>query len=186
MKVIAPKLRTDAGIAKSVITNVFSGLPPAEMLNYLNFLHASIRFLSSYCNDRWGITLFEYGVSLNAGWSEVLVLRRDGLRVLVEREAAPSGTTFETDHIPLAAGCDFTRVQLSELHRTLPSLSAAHIIAMSFAAEWNIGNDIREAHSTGVIDYLSESLSQPLSNPSYAARAKSAAPSDAHLSRRGL
>lgn len=186
MKVIDPKRRTDAGMAKSVITSIFRGLPPSEMLSYLNFLHDSIMYLSSNCNARWGIALFEDGVSLNAGWSEVLVLHRDGLGVLVEREAAPSGTTFETDHILLAAGCDFTKVQLSELHRTLPSLSPAHIIAMSFAAEWNIGNDIREAHSTGVIDYLSESLSQPLSNPSYAARAKSAAPSDAHLSRRGL
>jgi hypothetical protein len=167
MKSIDPKLRADAGKAKSVITKIFSGLPPAAMRSYLSFLNASIRFLSSHYNDRWGVTLFEDGIRLNVGWVEVLVLRRDVLDVLVERDLAPIGTNFRTDGYELAVGCDLTRVQFPKLRNTLPTLSEAHLGAMSIAAKRPTNPTVRKGHSSGVTSFLSEFLHRPVSNPSY-------------------
>lgn len=87
MKSIDPKLRADAGKAKSVIIEVFKGSEPSGMRGYLTFLHDSIKFLSTSHNDSWGITLFGDGIRLNVGWVEVLVLREDGLDVLVDRKS---------------------------------------------------------------------------------------------------
>jgi hypothetical protein len=173
MKSIDPKLRADAGKAKSVIIEVFKGSEPSGMRGYLTFLHDSIKFLSTSHNDSWGITLFGDGIRLNVGWVEVLVLREDGLDVLVERELAPTGTTFKTDGYKWAPGCDLTRVPFSKLHRTLPTLSEAHLSALSIAGKRKTNSTIREAHSTGVTAFLSEFLHQPVPSPSYQAKPQS-------------
>jgi hypothetical protein len=79
--------RADARYAESVLKGIFKDLPSVALRSYLEFLNASIEFLSSAYSDRWGITLFEDKIRLNVGWVEVLILRHDGLRVLVEKES---------------------------------------------------------------------------------------------------
>jgi hypothetical protein len=170
---IDPKLRADAGKAKSVITGIFRESRPIAMRSCLTFLHDSIKFLSSFYADKWGITLFADGFRLNVGWVEVLVLSKDGFLVLVERELAPSGTIFETDGYKWAPGCDLTKVLFSELRKTLPTLSEAHLSALSIAGKRKTNKSIREAHSTGGTAFLSEFLHQPVPNPSYAKGAES-------------
>jgi hypothetical protein len=124
VKSLDSKLRTDAGMARAVITNIFKGLSPVSMRQCLLFLGDSIDFLSSHHPDRWGITLFKDGVRLNAGWAQVLLLRTDELYVLVERITAPSGAIFLKEKLGTAPGCSFTKVPFSKLHITLPTLSA--------------------------------------------------------------
>jgi hypothetical protein len=171
MKSIDPKLRADAGKAESVITGIFRESRPSAMRNCLRFLHDSIEFLSSTHSDGWGITLFDDGFRLNVGWVEALVLRKNGLDVLVERELAPTGTTFRTDGYKWAPGCDLTRVPFSELRKTLPTLSEAHLSALSIAANRKTNKSIREAHSTGVTEYLSRFRKKQVSCPTYPIKA---------------
>jgi hypothetical protein len=136
MKSIDPKLRANATHAESVITNIFRGLPPAAMRSYLTFLHASIRLLSSHYNDRWGITLYADGIRLNVGRVGVLALHQDVLHVFIEIKVAPSGTTFrEKKTYTTASGCRKTEVPLTQLQTVLPTLSKAHLGAMSIAAK---------------------------------------------------
>ena len=170
MKLIDATLRADAGEAKLVITDIFKASHPSAMRSYLTFLYASVKFLSSRHNDKWGITLFGDGVRLNAGWLGVLALRRDGLRVLVERESAPSGTRFRTA-TRIAPECSWINVPLSGLPTVLPTLSKAHLGAMSIATKRKTKKSIREAHSTGVIEYLSEFLHKKVPRPSYQLKA---------------
>jgi len=137
------------------------------------FLHDSIKFLSHSYNDRWGITLFGDAIRLNVGWVQVLFLRSDGLYILVDRELAPSSTILEKFRYKTAPGCYLTKVQFSKLRKILPALSEAHLSALSIAAKMKTNITIREAHSTGVIGYMSEFLHQPVPNPSYAKNAES-------------
>jgi hypothetical protein len=101
----------------------------------------------------------------------VLALHQAGLRVLVERELAPSGTTFTRRTFGTAPDCRNTNVPLSELHSVLSALSEAHLSAMSIAAKRKTKISIREAHSTGVIDYLSGFLNKQVPGPSYQTKA---------------
>jgi hypothetical protein len=167
VKSINPKLRADPAKAKSVITDIFKELPPTTMRSYLTFLHNSIRFLSSHYHDRWGISLFGDGIRLNVGRIGVLALRQDVLRVLVERKVAPSGTTFRKRTYETAPGCRKTSVPLTQLQTVLPTLSKAHHGAMSIAAKRKPVKGIREAHSPGVIEYLSEFVHKPVPVPTY-------------------
>ena len=171
MKSINSKLRADPAKAKSVITDIFKGLPPAAMQSYLNFLHESIKFLSSGDNDRWGITLYGDGIRLNVGRLGALTLHQDGLHVLVESKVAPYGTTFRNRTYETASGCRKTNVPLSQLLTVLPTLSEAHFSAMSIAAKRKFLPGIREAHSPGVIDYLSVFLKKQVFGPSYQTKA---------------
>jgi hypothetical protein len=126
----------------------------------------AIRYLASRHNDRWGVTLFDWGVRLNVGWVECLVLRSGGLRVLVDRDVAPADTKFDGVSYKRAPGCDMTTIPLSELPKALPSLEASHYAALSIAANWQSPPNIRGAHSVGVTELLS------LPNPSYVSPAQ--------------
>jgi 5-methylcytosine-specific restriction protein A len=167
MTTIDTKLRADGHYAESVIRGIFKGLPPVALRSYLEFLNASIQFVSAAYSDRWGITLFEDKVRLNVGWVEVLILWSEGLRVLVEEESAPTGTRFVRFQYKTAPGCYLTDVPLAGLRTQLPALSEAHLNAMSIAAKRNSPKSIRKAHSTGVIAYMEQFLRKRVPNPSY-------------------
>jgi len=166
--------RADSEKAKSVITDIFKGLPPAAMRSYLTFLYDSIKFLSSDYGDRWGISLFKKKILLNVGRVGALALYKNELRILVESEVAPSGTTFRRKKTyRTASGCRKINVSLSQLQTVLRTrtLSKAHLGAMSIAAKRKPVKGIREAHSSGVIEYLSEFVNKPVPGPSYQTKA---------------
>lgn len=167
MKSIDAKLKASPRQARSVITESFHGRPSSARRSYLKFLSASIEFLSSNYGDRWGVTLFDNGIRLNAGWTEVLVLEQDCVKVLVNRDVVPSGTKIFFHGFETATGCGLTRVPLSELPYTLPHLSEAHHSAISIVAKRKTTKYIREAHSVGVTRFLSEFFGQPVPDPTY-------------------
>jgi hypothetical protein len=140
-------------------------LVPARGTLVLGIFH-TWRHLASRHNDRWGVTLFDWGVRLNVGWVECLVLRSGGLRVLVDKDVAPPDSVFDGRNYKLAPGCDTTTVPLSELPRRLPPLEELHYAALSSAARRRSPPHIRGAHSVGVTKLLS------LPNPSYVSSAR--------------
>src|SRR5664280_682282 len=87
--------RADPDAADAVIREVFARSPDAARQSHIGFLVGAIGYLASRHNDRWGITLFGWGVRLNVGWVECLVLHSGGLRVLVYKDAAPADTLFD-------------------------------------------------------------------------------------------
>lgn len=89
--------RSDPAAARQMIDSIFRGASESAKRSYCQFLFASIAHLSRDNPDRWGVTLREYGVRLNAGWVESLVLwKGEPLRVLIEQKSAPAAVTFVT------------------------------------------------------------------------------------------
>jgi hypothetical protein len=86
---IAAQERSNPAIADEVIQAVFARAPDGARQSYIDFLVGAIRHLGSRYNDRWGVTLFDWGVRLNVGWVQSLVLHSGGLRVLVDKDIAP-------------------------------------------------------------------------------------------------
>ncbi len=133
------------------------------MRAYRKFLREAVIHLSGRYPDRWGITLLDWGVRLNIGWVECLVLGDGHLRVLVEKKSAPKGTRYHGRPYVKAPGCRMTVLSLTELSSTLPSLLETHLRALSIAARQPFPPHIRNAHSPGVTSLLS------IPDPSYAA-----------------
>ena len=152
--------RSDPAVAREVIDSVFAGQPDGAKRGYLDFLAAGIKYLSRQPNPNWGITLLGSGVRLNVGWVECLVLKPKGLRVIVKKEMAPVGTTFTRIIRKWAPACRYTTVPLSEISRTLASLTESHHAALRVAGTRRSPKNIRDAHSTGVTRLLG------LANPS--------------------
>jgi 5-methylcytosine-specific restriction protein A len=158
--------RKDQAAAAEVIKAVFARVPDGARQSYIEFLVGVIRYLVSRHNDRWGITLFDWGVRLNVGWVECLVLHSGGLRVLVDKDVAQADTTFDGVNYKRAPGCEMTTIPLSDLPKALPSLEESHYAALSRAANWQSPPNIRGAHSVGVTKLLS------LPDPSYVSSAQ--------------
>ena len=159
--------RSDAVAAREAIMSVFAGRDGLAIDSFLKFLAASIDFLSASFPDRWGITLFDWGVRLNVGWVECLVLHRDGLRILVEKEVAPPDARLDGAKYVRAPGCDMTTLSLAEIPFRLDSLVESHMAALLLAARSPIMRSIKLAHSTGVVAFLSETMNRRIANPSF-------------------
>jgi hypothetical protein len=50
-----------------MVDSIFEGTSRDAKQSYCEVLAASIAYLSQHYPDRWGVTLREYGVRLNAG-----------------------------------------------------------------------------------------------------------------------
>jgi 5-methylcytosine-specific restriction endonuclease McrA len=159
---LSSKQRSSPDVANDVIDSVFEGISGGAKRSYRAFLTASIEYLSQHHPDRWGVTLFDWGVRLNVGWVECLVLDSGALCVLIEKESAPPGTKFVGRGYAKAPGCAMTRIVLSELPRALRTFVESHRAALSIAAKYPPPANIRNAHSVGI----TKALSVP--NPQYA------------------
>jgi 5-methylcytosine-specific restriction protein A len=160
-------LRTDPTTAGAVLESVFERTPGIARQGFFEFLAASIQHLSVSCADRWGVTLFGWGVRLNAGWTECLILSADGVRVLVEESSAPASARLGERRYGSAPGCRFSILALSEIPRNLPSFGESHYAALSIAARRPTNRSIKSGHSDGVIVFLSQALRRPVPYPSY-------------------
>ena len=160
-------MRSDPDTAEATIRAVFAQASGDSMDSYLALLVEVIDFLSSHYSDRWGITLFEWGLRLNVGWVECLVLHSQGLRILVEKDIVPGSTRLDGIVYKQAIGCDMTTVSLSELRQSLPHLKEALYSAIAIVGRSKSPRQIRQAHSVGVIDFLSRYARRNVSNPSY-------------------
>jgi|ERR1017187_203207 hypothetical protein len=161
MRRIAVQERKDRAAAETVIHEVFGKATASARQSYIKFLVGDIKYLTSRHNDRWGVTLYGWGVRLNVGWVNCLVLSSRGLDVLLHKGAAPTGTKFNGKFYEKAPGCEMTTIPLAKLPQTLPSLEESHYAALSNAANWQSPPNIRGAHSLGVTEFLS------VQNPSY-------------------
>ena len=108
MPIVGPQQRSDPKFASGVIDSVFEGVSGVAKRAYRQFLTAAIDYLAQRHPDRWGVTLFSWGVRLNVGWVECLVLDSGALRVLIEKESAPAGTKFHGRRYDKAPGCAMT------------------------------------------------------------------------------
>jgi hypothetical protein len=161
--------RSELTTAREVIESVFERIPGGAKESYIDFLAGAIKYLSLRHADRWGVTLFPWGVRLNVGLVECLVLRSGALRILVEEDSAPTGTKFDGRGYASAPGCYMTTLSLSELPRLAASFAESHYAAMSIAASRPVSQAIMYAHSGGVTAFLSQVLHRRIPNPSYPA-----------------
>ena len=172
MQSITPEQRSDPKFADTVIRSIFEGIDGGSKRSYLRFLASSIDTLSADHRDRWGASLFEWGIRLNAGQVETLISSRAGVRVLVDKKAAPSGTRFDRSKYKNAPGCGITTIRLAEIARVLPTLSQSHHKAILVAASRQPPESIREAHSEGITKLLSQLLDRTVPDPSYSTTTK--------------
>jgi hypothetical protein len=159
--------RSDPAAVRRMVDSIFEGTSGDAKQSYCKFLAASIAYLSEHYPDRWGVTLREYGVRLNAGWVESLVLRQGGrLRVLVERESAPPRANFDGHGYRYAPGCETVALSLSDLPRSLTDLTTSHHEALRIAAQaMPPPRNIRGARSPGVTKWLTQVLHHAVPNP---------------------
>jgi len=127
--------RSDPVAARQMIDSIFEGVSANAKRSYCEFLFASIAHLSCDNPARWGVTLREHGVRLNAGWVESLVLwKGEPLRILIEQKSAPSAATFCGRVYRYAPRCRLAALRLSELPRSLRRFALSHQKALSIAA----------------------------------------------------
>ena len=150
--------KSDPKAAQAVVDSIFQGVSTHAKESYLRFLATSIQRLAPDHSDRWGTTLFEWGIRLNVGWVECLVLHPDGLNILLFKESAPDSVKLNGFCYRWAPGCDMTTVPLSELTKTLPLLRSSHDEAVSVAEMRPTNPTIRKGHSEGVAKLLSKRL----------------------------
>jgi len=151
--------RRKPGAAREVIGSVFAGTPGSNRA-YCAFLRAAIQHVSQRYNDCWGVTLFDWGVRLNVGWVERLILHPSGLRVAVKEELAPPGTKLDGTWYRRAPECRYTTISLSEIPRALESFTESHHAAITANAT-RPPPAIRKGHSAGITALLG------LPNPPY-------------------
>ncbi len=126
--------RANPAATGQMVDSIFKTASENAKRSYYEFLLASIAHLSQHNPNRWGVTLREYGVRLNAGWVESLVLRQgEPLRVLVEIESAPPTASFCGRTYRYAPGCRMVPLSLSELPRRLTELAPSHQKALKIA-----------------------------------------------------
>jgi len=152
---VTAKDRKDPDVAGEVLETVFAGASHASRRSFFDFLAKDVEILASEHNDRWGIPLFDWGLRLNVGWVQCLVLDSGALRVLVHAEDVRPSIKLDGDSYAKAPGCDLTTVRLENVPKVLPSLEKAHRAALSSAAGWASPPNIRGAHSVGVTKLLS-------------------------------
>ena len=159
--------RSDPAAVRRMVDSIFEETSGDAKQSYCEFLAASIAYLSEHHADRWGVTLREYGVRLNAGMVESLVLRQGRrLRVLVERKSAPPRASFDGGRYRYAPGCETVALPLSDLPRSLANLTRSHHEALRIAADaMPPSRNIRGAHSPGVTKWLSRVLHHAVPNP---------------------
>lgn len=159
--------RSDPDSVRLMVDAIFEGVSGNAKRSYCEFLAASIAFLSQHYADRWGVTLREYGIRLNAGMVESLILRQgEGLRVLVEKKTAPLRAGFDGAQFRYAPGCETVVLSLSDVPRSLARFADSHRAALQIAAEaMPPRRNIRGAHSPGVTKWLSQVLHRPVPSP---------------------
>lgn len=153
MAKISAQQRTKPDAAREVIDRVFDGTSSGAKRGYEDFLRASVKYLWRRHSDRWATTLFSWGLRLNVGWVECLILDHNGLRLLVRENSAPAGTKFTRIRRKYAPECRYTTIPLSEIPRALAAFTRSHREALSHVAEGPGGRPpaaIRNAHSVGV------------------------------------
>jgi 5-methylcytosine-specific restriction protein A len=160
-------MRSDPAVAEAVIRSVFRDAGGDPMESYIRFLVGTIEYITPHYHDRWGITLFDWGVRLNVGWVECLVLHSGGLRILLDKDLAPGDTKFDGISYKQAIGCDMVTVPLDGLPEVLPPLTESHYAAIATVARARSPRNVRAAHSLGITEFLSQFVRRRVPNPSY-------------------
>lgn len=151
---ISAQQRSDPATAREVVDSVFVGTPNGDKQSYYKFLAAAIQYLSRRHRGRWAITLLGWGIRLNVGWVECLILHPKGLRVLVKADLAPAGASFDRISRKWAPGCRYTTIPLSGIAGAVAPFTEPHYEALSIAAKRRPPENIRRAHSVGVTKLL--------------------------------
>jgi hypothetical protein len=158
--------RKDPAAVRRRINAIFESEPDAKR-RYCEVLAGSIAYLSRHHSDRWGVTLHEHGIRLNAGWVESLVLSDNGwLRILLERKSAPKRAPFDGREYRYAPGCETVALPISNLPVSLSNVAKSHHEALRIAADTMPPPlNVRRAHSPGVTKWLSQTLHLAVPNP---------------------
>jgi 5-methylcytosine-specific restriction endonuclease McrA len=173
-----------------MITGIF--LPQADVrTEVLGFLADSIDYAHGVSNSNWNLNLDKDSdfIRLNVGRCYALEIRKsmDYLLVLCRRDRLKTvpgliycgydnqGRLIVSSNIdevpdalvtiPQSVGC---RVEYSSMRRYLPQLVRAHRAYLRNALTTTLISPImRNAHSPGMVDYLSDYLGRPVPNPVY-------------------
>lgn len=162
--------RTDKEDAREV----FEFLLPDERIRpaCIELLAKSIQMANQSDADRWGVSLFPDFIRMNVGRIEVLYIGPDIIRINLDSETLPHFSpeleveirNSDFKHVPNATECTFPAEQAESL---LPQVQESQAKLLQKAARTYFQQSRKDAHSTGVIEYLKDYLNQPLPQPAY-------------------
>ena len=158
-------------VAGSVVDRLTEAADVASRMAALRHLSSSIRWAAANAPDRWGLTLDPRFIRLNIGQVESVVVRAEGISVLVETFGPIAGTDVGSPY-PAAGGARLRHVPYELSARILPGLRSSHREAMTRAARRPATRVIKDAHSPGVVQWLWEqfNLSGEPPRPTYFVR----------------
>lgn len=181
-KQIRKELRADKEFAREV----FEFLLPDEQIRRqcLEFLANSVQMANRLTPERWGITLRHDSILMNCGMIEILTIVPDGIHVITDVESLPVLPTDQVEvcsnkdwspkgfyrSVPGSVACDF---DAEKAFLVLPQISDSHHKLIQKAARTPFAPNRKNAHSPGVIRFLSEYLKQALPQPAYFIPARS-------------
>lgn len=162
--------RTDKEDAREV----FEFLLPDERIRpaCIELLAKSIQMANQLDADRWGVSLFPNFIRMNVGRIEVLYIGPDIIRINLDSETLPHFSpeleveirNSDFKHVPNATECTFPAEQAESL---FPQVQESQAKLLQKAARTYFQQSRKDAHSTGVIEYLKDYLNQPLPQPAY-------------------
>lgn len=175
--------------AYDVIHRLMPGSPTSSLA--LKFLARSIKLAHKTAPDRWGLTLNPKFIRLNVGKIEVLAIKIDTIRVLLDMNTIPRPvwklnggivSLRANNHDPkllngprdvksgfyvsvnVAVACDFV---IEECREVLPLVEQSHLSLIGKSAQTPINGMTRRAHSHSLIAFLSDLLKHELPQPGY-------------------
>lgn len=153
---------------------------PAELRRTVAELAAEIvRLASALGSERWGITDRGNGFRLNVGWTEILTVCEDHLRLVVGSQVNEAhvanhvllvdGDT-ERGFYPSVPGSRLAEVPFEPSDQFAPAIEAlrpALTDAINLAARRRVGRGVRSGHSNAIVQQLEHFVGHTLPNPHY-------------------
>ena len=155
---------------------------PSVALKPILALAADVVDLAASLGDRrWGLTYFDdWGIRVNVGWTEVLTVSDDGIRLIDDHRTAASlkarkkfrlqrGTGSKSFYpsIPGSALVKLAYTPNSELKRSIAQLRPALRVAIELAGRRRVGKGVASGHNQWAVDQVARVVGRPLPSPGY-------------------
>ena len=173
--------RAESDSAAEVFTDLFPN--PAIRQSCIQFLADSVAAAHAASPARWAITLSDDMIRLNVCRIEVLTFIPDTVHVLLDSRCIPELlSTYQSvwlvvpQHrgfyrsVSSSAACDFPAALAAEL---FPVVRASHDSLIQAAGHGPLNPLAREAHSPGVLLFLSSATGRPIPQPEHVQREQS-------------
>jgi putative restriction endonuclease len=150
--------------------------PPIEVLE---FFAQSIQCIHKLAPNKWGLTQYDKGLRLNAGFSEVLTVFESAVQVLVLEDELPAALNFQFEVIhryPSTPGSALLRIPLQgagSLQDTLDAIRVPHEQVLRVAAQRGFNLGSKKGHRPDAVVALAETVGFLLPQPAYVAESPS-------------